>query len=154
MISECVGSVFDTPAQALVNPVNCEGVMGKGLALEFKRRFPDAFADYRRMCLANELTPGRLHAFRCTNGQWIVNFPTKALWRNPSRIEFVELGLPVLARWMEDNAVGSIAIPALGCGLGGLPWSEVRDRIVGALAPLAAKGIEIGIYPPKELVAA
>jgi O-acetyl-ADP-ribose deacetylase (regulator of RNase III) len=128
MLEERSGSIFDAPVRAFVNAVNCEGISGKDLALEFKNRFPEAYEDYRMACLRKALAPGTLHTFWNQDGTRIVNFPTKTLWRSPSKIEYIESGLPALVEWVQLNAIESIAVPALGCGLGGLPWRNVKQR--------------------------
>ena len=138
MIRFAKGSIFDSGCEALVNPVNCVGVMGKGLALQFKQRFPTNFASYAKACRAGDLVPGRMHLFdtgsqlpRC-----IVNFPTKRHWRDASRLEDVAHGLAALAGVIAANDIRSIAIPPLGCGLGGLPWPDVRALILRHMASL------------------
>jgi O-acetyl-ADP-ribose deacetylase (regulator of RNase III) len=147
MIQDNNGDLLASTAHALVNPVNCEGVMGKGLALEFKTRYPEAFEDYRKMCQRKELTPGKLHTYQLPDGRWIINFPTKTYWRQPSKMDYIDAGLPVLAEFIQWNAIPSIAIPALGCGLGGLSWHLVRQRIENSLANLA--GVDVWLFPPK-----
>ncbi len=148
MIDERQGSIFDAPVRALVNPVNCQGIMGKGLALEFKQRFPEAYEDYRRACLYKELAPGKIHTFWDSSGQRIVNFPTKTFWRSPSKMQYIEAGLPALVEWVQLNAIESIAIPALGCGLGGLPWSGVKQRIETAFEAITGGMVDVWLYPP------
>lgn len=124
------GDLFASGAEALVNPVNCEGVSGKGLALEFKRRFPHAEKAYRWAAKAGFVRLGGpfIHdrgAIR-VEGRWIVHFPTKRRWRDPSRLWDIEAGANALYRWLKAGEVNSIAIPALGCGLGGLDFADVR----------------------------
>jgi len=129
------GDLFASGAEAFVNPVNCVGVAGKGLALEFKRRFPDNYAAYRLACEEAALRVGRpvvfeLPVMRPRRRPWfIINFPTKDHWRRPSRLEWIESGLEFLLADVRQLSILSIAMPALGCGLGGLPWSEVRPLI-------------------------
>jgi O-acetyl-ADP-ribose deacetylase (regulator of RNase III) len=127
--------IFQCDAEALVNPVNTVGVMGKGLALQFKNRYPEAFDAYVRACACGDLQPGRVWAFethRAPGPRFIVHFPTKRHWREASRMDDIESGLVDLVRWVDENAVRSLAIPPLGAGLGGLLWSDVRPRIVEA----------------------
>lgn len=133
-IVEGQGSIFDSGAQWLVNPVNTEGVMGAGLALEFKKRLPDVFLAYQSACRRGEVRIGEMFLF----GK-IVHFPTKEHWKAPSRLEYVERGLVSLAEVMRTQGIQTIAIPALGCGLGGLAWSDVRPRIEQALHDVDAQ---------------
>ena len=138
MIRFVQGNIFDSGCEALVNPVNCVGVMGKGLALQFKRRFPANFASYAAACRRRELAPGRLHVFEVGAGtpRLIINFPTKRHWRDPSRLDDIAQGLHSLASAINDNRIRSIAILPLGCGLGGLPWPDVRQLILHHLRSL------------------
>ena len=131
MITTKHGSIFDSTAQALVCPVNCVGVMGKGLALEFKRRWPMLDGWYRGQCAQKLVSPG------CV-GKWgrVVLFSTKDDWRLPSRIEWIDSGLAELAEMIMNDRLRSIAIPQLGCGCGGLDWADVwplYERHLGAL---------------------
>lgn len=142
------GDLLASDAAILVNPVNCVGVMGAGLALQFKTRWPAMFQDYAACCTRGELAPGVLHVWT-GEGRTIVNFPTKTHWNAPSRMAYIERGLDALARWMERRAPTSIAIPALGAGLGGLPGDEVLAQIEGALRPLARAGWSVYIYNPR-----
>ncbi len=138
MIRFVQDNIFDSACEALVNPVNCVGVMGKGLALQFKRRFPANFASCAAAYRRRELAPGRLHVFNTGAGIpcLIVNFPTKRYWRDASRLDDVAQGLDALAGALAANTIRSIAIPPLGCGLGGLPWRDVRQLILHHLSPL------------------
>jgi O-acetyl-ADP-ribose deacetylase (regulator of RNase III) len=139
------GDLFASGAQALVNPVNCVGVMGAGLALQFKRRYPEMFADYRAQCQARFFTPGHPRIWRADGHPLIVNFPTKDDWRNPSQLQWIRSGLATLAGLLRGHDVHSIAIPPLGCGLGGLEWPDVRDLIVTRLGGLDT---EVVVYGP------
>ncbi|MBU4501421.1 MAG: macro domain-containing protein [Nanoarchaeota archaeon] len=133
MIRHIVGkSIFDTKLQAIVNTVNCDGVMGKGLALEFKRRYPDMFKEYKEKCLKGEIKPGLLHIYRIDK-KVIINFPTKKHWKNKSRMEYIEKGLLYLKNNYKAWGLKSIAFPKLGCDLGGLDWSEVKVLMEGYL---------------------
>lgn len=136
MIIHMRGSLFDTPAQTLVNPVNTVGVMGKGLALQFKQRDPAMFADYRRACQQGAIALGRPYLYRSPHGPWVVQFPTKRHWRDRSRLSDIAEGLRCLADHCDSWGITSLAVPALGCGLGGLDWYAVRPLIVRALSPL------------------
>lgn len=140
------GDLLDSPAQALVNTVNCEGVMGKGIAYQFKQRYPENFKDYQRACQSGELRPGKLHHF-FEGGKQIINFPTKDKWRNPSKMEYIESGLDELAPLIQALAIKSIAIPPLGSGNGGLAWAQVRELIEAKLAE-TAKTTDIFVYGP------
>ncbi len=148
MIRFVQGNIFDSGCEALVNPVNCVGVMGKGLALQFKRRFPANFASYAAACRRRDLTPGRLHVFDAGAGapRLIVNFPTKRHWRDASNLDDVAQGLDALAGTIAANTIRSIAIPPLGCGLGGLPWRDVRQLILRHLSPI--DHVDILVYGP------
>ena len=138
MIRFTHGDIFAQPAEAIVNPVNCLGVAGAGLALQFRRRHPDAFLAYRRACAEGRLRPGRIFLFdtgRATP-RWIAHFPTKRHWRDRSAIGDIEAGLRGLAATLAGHGIRSIAIPPLGCGLGGLDWRAVRPLITACLEDL------------------
>lgn len=141
------GDILQADTQAIVNPVNCVGIMGAGLALQFKKRWPDNFKLYAAACKQNEVKPGRMFIAltgRLTNPKYIINFPTKRHWRDASKIEDVELGLNALARYIKTRGIKSIAIPPLGCGLGGLNLADVRPMIESTLSDL--KDVEILVY--------
>lgn len=142
------GDLLDARVDALVNPVNCVGVMGKGLALAFKRAHPAVFREYARACAAGEVVVGRMHT--CETGRalprWVINFPTKRHYREPSRLIDVESGLVALVAEVRRLELASIAIPALGCGLGGLAWDDVRPRIEAAVAPLSE--VDVRLFGP------
>lgn len=132
MIEKTSGDLLRADAEALVNPVNCVGVMGRGLALQFRKAFPENYKAYRAACEREELRPGMMLVHdlgRLTNPRFVINFPTKRHWRDNSRIEDIAAGLIPLVEEVRARNIGSIAIPPLGCGLGGLEWSEVRPRI-------------------------
>lgn len=118
-------SLLESPAQTLVNTVNCVGVMGKGLALEFKSREPAMFSRYKEICTKGDLQPGRLWLWRGVDN-WILNFPTKVHWRQPSRLEWIEAGLQKFVETYETLKIRDISFPRLGCGNGNLDWEEVR----------------------------
>jgi O-acetyl-ADP-ribose deacetylase (regulator of RNase III) len=141
------GDLFESGCQALVNPVNCVGVMGGGLALEFKTRFPQMFVEYKLACRDGNLRPGTLHVWK-DGGPYVINFPTKDDWRNPSKMEYVCEGLEALDAVLRDRDIRSVAIPALGCGLGGLPWDEVR-KAVTEFADRKWHDRLVALYEPK-----
>ena len=122
------GNIFNSSCEFLVNPVNCVGVMGKGLALEFKNKYPLNFEIYKKACDNASLNIGNLLIVPVDN-KFIVNFPTKKHWRNKSDLEFIKIGLEELKVAIKDFNIKSIALPKLGCGLGGLDWNEVFDLI-------------------------
>lgn len=131
------GDLLSSKVDALVNPVNAVGVMGKGLALHFKQMFPDCYVAYRNAVAAGEVKVGRMHVVHRSGVPRIIfNFPTKDHWRRPSRIEYVRDGLSDLVAQVRITKIKSIAVPALGCGNGGLDWDLVRPLIVEALGPL------------------
>lgn len=148
MISFTHGNILEAHADALVNTVNCVGIMGRGIALQFKNTFPDNFTSYAAACKRNEVQPGRMFVTETgeLSPRFIVNFPTKRHWKGKSRMEDVEAGLVDLVRVIERLGIKSIAIPPLGAGLGGLEWDEVRPRIVAAMEKLPS--VEIVIYEP------
>jgi O-acetyl-ADP-ribose deacetylase (regulator of RNase III) len=137
MIHLANGDILKHEADALVNTVNCVGVMGRGIALQFRRAFEDNYEAYRKAAKRNEVRPGQMFVFERSAlepPRWIVNFPTKRHWKGKSRIEDIETGLVDLVRVIQDNGIKSIAIPPLGCGLGGLDWAVVRPMIEKALS--------------------
>lgn len=148
-VIDAEGSIFDSGADVLVCPVNCvPGVMGAGLALEFAKRFTGLRADHRGYCRNRLLAPGSpVVVGGFPRGGFVVFFPTKRHWRDASRLDDVAAGLEKMARIPCIRECRSIAIPALGCGLGGLDWRDVRPLIVEALAPIE---IEVLLYAPKE----
>lgn len=149
MISYTSGDILKADAEALVNTVNCVGVMGRGIALQFKNAFPENFGAYTRACQKKEVLPGKMFVYRTgtlTTPYFIINFPTKRHWRGKSRLEDIDSGLQDLVDVIRHYGIRSIAIPPLGSGLGGLDWSVVRSRIEAALAPLA--DVSIIIYEP------
>lgn len=141
MIEIAQGDLFAADVQALVNAVNCRGVMGAGLALQFKHRFPAYFEDYRRACAEGRVTPGAVHVFRLPDAHWILSVPTKRHWRSRSRLQDVRSGVTALVAAIDAHGIESIAIPALGCGLGGLDWEVVRPIIEAALAPAQTRAL-------------
>ncbi|MCO6406897.1 type II toxin-antitoxin system antitoxin DNA ADP-ribosyl glycohydrolase DarG [Hoeflea alexandrii] len=147
------GDMFAEPVEALVNTVNCVGIMGKGVALEFKNRWPANFRAYKKLCDAKNLKPGQMFVYDTkelftSNGpRFLINFPTKAHWRSKSKIEYIEDGLDALSSVIRENRIRSIAIPPLGCGNGGLDWADVRPLIEAKLSTL--ENIDIILFAPK-----
>lgn len=141
-IKELNSSIFDSTCQTLVNTVNCVGVMGRGLALEFKRRFPDMYLFYRSQCERRLLRPGKLFLYK-ESKPWILNFPTKDHWKYPSKISYIELGLSKFAETYYKLGITSIAFPELGTSSGKLEWKEVRSVMYKYLEPLMNLQIEI-----------
>jgi O-acetyl-ADP-ribose deacetylase (regulator of RNase III) len=143
MLTYLQGDIFQSSAKVLVNPVNTAGVMGKGLALEFKKRYTAMFQEYRTLCENGQFQVGDLWLYKSPD-KWILNFPTKRHWRDKSRLEDIETGLQRFVAIYQQEAITTIAFPKLGAGLGGLDWeSQVRPLMEGYLAPLP---IEISIY--------
>lgn len=128
MITYTTGNIFDSRAECLVNTVNCEGYMGKGIAYQFKLRFPENNRDYVRACKNGELQIGTIHSFS-EDGKEIVNFPTKDKWREKSQMRYVENGFDRLVDFIKENSITSIALPPLGCGNGGLIWGDVKQVV-------------------------
>ncbi len=118
-------NLFDSKMQTLTNTVNCVGVMGAGIALEFKKRYPNMFKKYKEICNKKLLKTGMLQIFK-EGDKLILNFPTKDDWRNPSQMSYLELGLQKLVNTYKDKGITSLAIPQLGCSNGGLDWKEVK----------------------------
>ncbi|HGY5246662.1 TPA: macro domain-containing protein [Aeromonas salmonicida subsp. pectinolytica] len=148
MIRYTTGNLLDAPVEALVNTVNTVGVMGKGIALMFKERFPANMRAYAEACKQGDVVTGKM--FITQTGEllgprWIVNFPTKQHWRNPAQMAWIHDGLQDLRAWLQAQQVSSIAIPPLGAGNGGLPWPEVKQAIETALGDL---DIDILLYEP------
>lgn len=139
-----IGNLLEADTEALVNTVNTVGVMGKGIALQFKERFPNNFKIYAEACKKRILKPGSMltvkeHTFK--GDRWIINFPTKTEWFKKSQYSFIEEGLKDLAKTIEEKQIKSIAIPPLGCGNGGLKWEKVKPLFEQYLGRLS--GVEI-----------
>lgn len=143
------GSIFDCKAQALVNPVNCVGVAGAGLAKVFKEKFPKDHKLYVKGCKGGLLVPGSVSISITGQKQpeYIVSFPTKKHWKEKSELKHIELGLESLVVWANLTGIKSIAIPALGCGLGGLNWNEVRVLIMRAAIKMNKP--KVYLFPPQ-----
>lgn len=149
MIKPAHGDLLQSGAEAIINTVNCVGVMGKGIALQFKQEFPGNYEAYRRACDDGEVRLGEMFVFdtgSMINPRWIINFPTKGHWKAKSRIEDIASGLKDLRRVIETLGVRSIAVPPLGCGNGGLDWSEVEPMIRSALGDL--NNVEVMLFAP------
>ena len=139
MINYKTGNIFYQDVDAIVNPVNCVGVMGAGLALQFKKWYPENFDAYAIACRNFEVWLGKMFVYRLygdVRPYYIINFPTKYHWRDKSSIEDIDSGLVALVEEIRIWHIQSIAIPRLGCGLGGLHWPDVRSHINMALLPL------------------
>jgi len=149
MIRSVTGDILESSAEALVNTVNCVGVMGRGIALQFKQVFPDNFRQYVAACRRGEVKPGRMVVFETGEAigpHYIVNFSTKRHWRGKSRIEDIDAGLKALVAEIQARGIRSIAIPPLGSGLGGMDWSDVRPKIERAFAGLPE--VEVFLFDP------
>ena len=138
------GNIFNSKCQTIVNPVNCVGVMGKGLALEMKNKFPDMFEKYKELCDKNLITIGKLWLYHSNNNQSILNFPTKQHWKNDSKYEFIELGMKKFLDTYQEKQIQSIAFPPLGCGNGKLNKDDVINIMLKYLSK--CKNIVVEIY--------
>lgn len=150
MIEYTVGDVLSARAEALVNTVNCVGVMGRGVALQFKKAFPDNYKAYAKACKLGQIQPGRMFVFetqRLDPPKYIINFPTKRHWRSKSRLSDIESGLAALLSEIHERRIQSIALPPLGSGLGGLNWDEVRLKIDEALCGISTE-VRVIVYEP------
>lgn len=150
------GNLFDTDAEAIVNTVNCVGVMGKGVALEFKKRWPDNFKAYKAECDAKRLTVGKMFVFdqgadmfeAKQPPRFLINFPTKDHWRGKSKMSYIVDGLDDFIIQLRKHAIQSVALPPLGCGNGGLPWQDVKAVLEQKLADI--HDIDFIVYAPQE----
>lgn len=147
MIKYMSGDMFESKAECLVNPVNCEGCMGKGVAYLFKTKFPENNKSYIKACKEKTLHVGTIHVFK-ERETTIVNFPTKNRWRESSKLSYVETALDALVEALPTLNVASIAIPALGCGCGGLDWQTVKELMEKKLDPVA-DNFTFLIYEPQ-----
>jgi O-acetyl-ADP-ribose deacetylase (regulator of RNase III) len=149
MIEFKSGNLLQANVEALVNTVNTAGVMGKGIALQFKQAFPENFVAYEKAAKREEIQPGKMFVHetgQMNNPRYIINFPTKRHWRAKARLDDIETGLQDLVRVIREKDIRSIAIPPLGCGFGGLDWDDVRPLILAALESLPE--VRAWVYPP------
>jgi O-acetyl-ADP-ribose deacetylase (regulator of RNase III) len=150
VISEEQGNLLDATADALVNAVNTVGVMGKGIALQFKQAYPANFRAYKEACHRGEVRLGMMFTYETglpDGPRYIINFPTKAHWRSRSKLTDIQSGLADLRDVIRERNIRSIAIPPLGCGNGGLDWQDVRPLIIEAFADLSA--LDVMLFPPQ-----
>ena len=150
MIRYVQGDLLAADVDGLVNAVNCVGVMGKGLALQFKKAYPDNFKQYALACKAGEVKPGTMFIVstnRTDNPKFIINFPTKRHWKDSSKIDDIKSGLVALVSDTKKLKITSLAVPPLGCGLGGLNWSDVKPLIEEAFSPLPE--VDVLLFEPK-----
>lgn len=149
MISYGKGDLLQADTEALINTVNCVGVMGKGIALQYKRRYPDMFAAYQKACKRGEVAIGKMFVYetgQLEGPKYIINFPTKKHWRSPSHLSYIDDGLIDLIHVIRELNITSIAVPPLGAGNGGLDWSDVEPRLVKAFAQIP--DVNAVLYPP------
>ena len=148
MITYLSGSIFNARVEALVNPVNAVGAAGKGLAFEFRRRYPYNYKMYRAQCIAKKVQVGALLCVGTSviEPKVIINFPTKKHWSEPSRLEYIDSGLAELVNIIPSLQIKSIAVPALGCGCGGLKWEDVKPFIEKHLSEI---DINVYVFSPK-----
>lgn len=147
MVTIVDGNLFDSSAQTLVNPVNCVGVMGAGIAVQFKKRFPDMFEEYARLCRRYKMVLGRPYLHKRAILPWVLSFPTKDHWYFKSRLQDLVAGLKCLRTNYAVWGIESLAMPALGCGRGGLDWNVVRDTIIEELGEI---DIPVYLYEPHD----
>lgn len=151
MIEFVQGNLLNANANALVNTVNCKGYMGKGIALQFKKAFPENFRAYENACKKEEVQPGKMFVFETgnlVNPKLIINFPTKRHWKGNSKIEDIKSGLEALVLVVKERSIQSIAIPPLGCGLGGLDWDIVRPLIENSFKECL--NVKVLLYQPSK----
>jgi len=149
MLHVVKGDILKADVEALVNTVNCMGVMGRGIALQFRKAFPENFKAYKSACDKKQLHPGMMFFYdlnRYQNPRYIINFPTKKHWKGKSNIEDIETGLEALVQEVSKRNIRSIAIPPLGCGLGGLDWTQVEQIIEKAFKALP--DVHVLLYEP------
>lgn len=151
MIRPSSGNILASQAEAVVNTVNCVGVMGRGLALQFKRSFPGNFKTYKAACDRGEVTPGQMLIVKTGSlmpPRYVINFPTKRHWKEQSHITDIQSGLEALVSDIQRLGIRSVAVPPLGCGLGGLRWTQVRPLIEDAFAGIY--DVEVLLFEPRE----
>jgi O-acetyl-ADP-ribose deacetylase (regulator of RNase III) len=154
MIEAGSGNLLDARVEALVNTVNTIGVMGKGIALQFKRRFPENFRDYAAACSRGEVVIGRMlvtEMHGALGPRYLINFPTKKHWHDRSQLEYVRSGLTALVREIRARDIRSIAVPPLGCGNGGLAWADVRPILEHSMTELPE--VRFVVFGPSEILA-
>lgn len=147
MLEFVQGDMFESPVDILVNTVNCVGVMGAGVALAFKQRYPEMFREYKRLCEHNNIVPGKMHVWHPLGSEWVINFPTKRHWKDQSRYDDIEAGLDDLHSYLRSLGPVTVAMPALGCGHGGLDWARVSTMIRSRLQDLEAR---IFVFAPED----
>ena len=147
MIRYIDGNLLESDEEALVNPVNCVGIMGAGLAKQFKDKYPDMFDRYKELCRQGKFYGGYIHIYQIKGKRkFIINFATKAHWKDKARLDYIAFGLETIARYLKYTPlIKSIAIPALGCGCGGLKWEDVKESIEYYLSDI---NCDIRIYVP------
>lgn len=145
MVTVLIGDLFKSKAQTLVNTVNCVGIMGKGLALQFKQRFPEMFEDYARRCQNHQVKLGKPYLYRRLIEPWILNFPTKDHWRSVARLSDIIQGLKYLQKHCREWGITSMAVPPLGCGEGQLEWRVVGPTLYRCLSTL---DVAVELYAP------
>ncbi len=153
MVEYKKGDILKEETEAVVNTVNTKGVMGKGIALQFKERFPENYKQYKKACEARDVETGKMFVTETgllLNPRYIINFPTKEHWKNPSKMEYIHEGLTDLVRVIKEKKITSISIPPLGCGNGGLDWNEVRPAIEKALSNIS--NLRIVLFEPSNVV--
>lgn len=151
MINICTGNLLECKAQVLVNTVNTQGIMGKGIALQFKKSYPEMFSAYEKACKKGLVQIGKMHIYETGflhNPRYIINFPTKSDWRKPSKREYIEDGLKDLCYFVNEKHISSLALPPLGCGFGGLPWFYVRELI--EIVFMGLPSVQVYLYAPGE----
>ena len=151
MINIIKGNILNSKAEALINTVNTKGVMGKGIALQFKQAFPEMYKEYEHESKIENISIGKMHVWRSNamfGVKYIINFPTKKDWKHPSKMEYIEEGLADLVKVIKEYSITSIAIPPLGCGNGGLDWKVVKEKIINTVESF--NHIEIELYEPNK----
>jgi len=150
MIRFVEGNIFEADTQGIVNPVNCVGVMGAGLAKKFATFYPEMDEEYKKLCKAGELEPGKIFVWVIDiydEVLYVFNMPTKIHWKDPSKMEYIRKGISALITAMNEHEIHSVAIPAIGCGLGGLKWDGVSKEIIKQFQRVPDK--TIWLYPPR-----
>ncbi|MEI6286601.1 MAG: macro domain-containing protein [Bacillota bacterium] len=145
------GNILESHAEAIINTVNIKGVMGKGIALQFKKAYPDMYKNYEKVCKSGQLQVGQMHVWHnpaIFGPAYIINFPTKDDWKQPSKLEYISSGLQALSKTIADLKIKSVAVPPLGCGNGGLSWQVVREMIVRELENNS--DVKVEVYEPVE----